>query len=47
MTIPPIIAVLSDARHDLHVISWADEVLVASTSLQCSQEFDDIRPSVL
>lgn len=47
VTIPPIIAVLSDARHDLHIISWAIEVLVTSTSLQWSQEFDDIRPSVL
>jgi hypothetical protein len=30
MTAPPGVAVLSDACHDLHVVAWALEILMAS-----------------
>jgi hypothetical protein len=36
-TIPPPIAVLSDARHHLHFVSGAVEVLMAGASFHCGQ----------
>jgi len=44
---PPLVAVLSDACHHLHVITWAVEVLVASARFHCGEFLDDVRPAVL
>jgi hypothetical protein len=47
MAIPPLVAVLSKARHHLHVIPGAVEVLMASPGAHGAQFFNDVRPSFL
>jgi hypothetical protein len=44
---PPFFAVLPDARHYLHVITWTVEVLMARAGVHGLQFFDDLSLSFL